>query len=150
MRKYLCRDIFLIGILAVAVLTVDITAQTVIVNAEPLMDMEAESVNFMDDVDSAIMEYLFDQGYIIFSQSTEDSVDTLAALGKQTGADIVINWALDESRLSGFLIDCETGRQSVPLVVNQSEFDSHSNDLHKMYTQMGTRLCEKLIQEDWN
>jgi len=149
MRKYLCRDIFLIGILAGAVLTTDIVAQTVIVNAEPVLITETESIDYTDDVDSAIMEYLFDQGYIIFSQSSEDSVETLRALGKQTGADIVISWAMHVNRLSGILIDCETGRHSPPLFVNQSEFGSEA-DLHKMYSQMGSRLCEQLIQEDWN
>jgi len=105
---------------------------------------------YMTDVDSGIMDYLFDRGFIIFSQSTEEPVEKLISVGKETGADIIINWSMDQSGLWGTLIDCRTGEQTPERIVPLEDFEDTYGNQHEMYAAMGVRLGEELLPDRLN
>ena len=123
MRKYLSGKIFPAGILAALLLITDLTAQTAIVNAQPLSPTADVAADYTKDIETGLMEYLFDLGYIIFSQSTADSASILVDLGKETGADIVINWSQKAGGLDGSLIDCRTGQTTRAVTVDLQAFE---------------------------
>ena len=89
-------------------------------------------------------------GYIIFSQSTADSASILVDLGKETGADIVINWSQKAGGLDGSLIDCRTGQTTRAVTVDLQAFEDRYRDDHEMYSAMGYRLCEEMLPDEWN
>ncbi len=151
MRKYLSGKIFPAGILAALLLMTDLTAQTAIVNAQPLSPAAEAAADYTKDVETGLLEYLFDLGYIIFNQSTADSAPVLVELGKETGADIVIDWSQNSEGLDGSLIDCRTGQTIRAVTIDQKVFeDIYKNNDHEMYSAMGYRLCEEMIPDEWN
>ena len=130
---------------------IPLSAQTAIVNALPhTIDAEEGSTDYTGDVDSGIMECLFDRGFIIFSQSTDDSDEVLLAMGRKTGADIVLSWSMTDTGLSASLLNCRSGEVTSSLSVSLKEFDYKYSDKHEMYLEMGVTLCEQLIPDDWN
>lgn len=133
------------GILWGALLCLPLAAQTAIVNARPVAGEQPIVLEYAADVDSGIIECLFDKGYIVFNQSSEDSPAALIRAGRETGADIVISWRMDEGGLSGTLIDCRSGEESPRRKVGERDFAGSYKNRHDMYTAMGVRLCEDLI-----
>ena len=66
MRKYLSGKIFPAGILAALLLITDLTAQTAIVNAQPLSPTADVAADYTKDIETGLMEYLFDLGLYHF------------------------------------------------------------------------------------
>jgi hypothetical protein len=150
MRINLTGRVLLLMTLASIMLTGNAASQTAIVNARPIADAGKLSLEYAGDVDSGLMEYLFDHGYIIFSQSTADPVEKLISVGKETGADIIITWSMDAAGLSGALINCRSGSQSPSRGVSLDDFENVYGNRHDMYEAMGARLCETLISDAGN
>ena len=150
MRKYLPGKIFPAGILAALLLMTNLTAQTAIVNAQPMSDTVEVAADYTKDIETGLMERLFDLGYIIFSQNSADSDSILMDLGKETGADIVINWSQNSRGLAGSLIDCRTGQITKTVSIDLQAFEDRYKDDHELYSAMGYRLCEEMIPDEWN
>ncbi len=137
-------------LLAGLLLVADLAGQTVMVNTWPLLSSENEGAAYLNDVDSGIMDLLFEKGYIIFSQSSDDSEELLLASGRDTGADFVLSWKMEDRAVSGMLLDCRTGDIAHSGTISMDDLGNPVEDLHRMYAALGEELCEHLVPGNWN
>ena len=145
MKKFFNQKYLLSGLLAVLFLTADLASQTVIVHTVPQEDPESDAALYGGDVDSGIMDSLFSMGYIIFSQVSHDTTADLVNMGRETGADYVITWAMEEQGIKGILLDCRSGSRIPVKTVSLAELDVPGENLHRMYMDLGEKLCEQLV-----
>ncbi len=131
-------------------MTANLAGQTVIVNTVPAASAGEQEPDSSEAVDSGIMEVLFDRGYIIFSQSTDDSRETLLSTARNTGADIVLSWKMQDEAVSGMLLDCNTGDVVRSVDLSVEDLENPVENLHRKYVALGEKLCDHLIPENWN
>ena len=150
MSGFILEKKMMLLLMGAVCLSASLAGQTVIVNTVPAVTVGGQGAEYSEDVDSGIMDVLFDRGFIIFSQSTDDSRELLLSTARNTGADMVLTWKMEGEAVSGMLLDCKTGDVLRSVNLSVEDVDNPVENLHRTYVSLGEKLCDHLVPESWN
>lgn len=133
-----------------ALFLVPASARTVLVHSPTLGDNPEEKLKqSSQSVEAGIMDVLFNNGCIVFSDNTEMSLEEIKDMSMKTESDFALDWKLEENGLKGRLIKISdmTIVQESQIMIR--EYESLYPNHEELYTILGTRLCEMLVGELW-
>lgn len=133
-----------------ASILVPASARTVLVHSPTLGDSPEEELKLnSQSVEAGIMEVLFNNGCIVFSDNTEMTLEEIKVISEKTESDFALDWKLEESGLKGRLIKISDMKVVQESQVSIREYENLYPNHETLYTILGTRLCEMLVGELW-
>lgn len=133
-----------------ALILVPVSARTIFVHSPSLGDNPEEDLQqSSQSAEAGIMDVLFNNGCIVFSDNTEMNLEEIKSMSEKIGSDFVIDWMFDESSLKGRLIETSDMTILEESEISISEYDNLYRNHEELYTMLGTRLCEMLVGELW-
>lgn len=123
-----------------------LSAQTILVHSSGEKDLENDELRvYIQSVEAGIMDVLFNQGFIVFSDLSEMDMEEARKMAAKVGSDMLISWSLEPGGIKGTLLKLSQDKPLSLALVGENDLEGLYNDPSEMYSALGSRLCESLV-----